>query len=118
METWVHGTGFVARVYGRDVMNNVDGIDWTDLTGLKEGHAVRFSMKADNWFHAMLPVTGPQQLMEIRVEYRSSNGPRLSSVWVQEGGDDAATGGPHNQADNHSVRLGLHHGVPNQSAGA
>jgi hypothetical protein len=85
-ETWVHGNVFVPRLYVPDHLANVMGIAWTDQQGLRDGHQARFSMRDErtNWFHAMIPVVGQQQLNEARVEF-SSSWPAVTSAWVHEG---------------------------------
>lgn len=94
-ETWVHGNAFIPRLYGPDNLANVGGIAWSDQQGLKDGGEARFVMRDErfNYFHAIIPVVGTQQLQEIRVEF-SSTYPVLKDAWVHHGINYVANGLP------------------------
>ena len=91
---WVHGNSATIRMNnrGRTEYENVDGIDWTSLEGLRRGWGVvyRCQDNSEYWFHFAIP--SPVWRDEVRARLRrvmvlftADTGVTLSSIFVWDG---------------------------------
>ena len=113
-EIWVHGNSAVLQFPGgagleftsNKRMDNVGGVPWTDIVGLREGPGIRFAGQRGNknWFHfsvptpAIFPNPGVSNHVEITVDrvsvyYRTPNNQVfVNGISVFDGSDSRPVG--------------------------